>query len=298
MSYSICLDIGGTKINTGIVKDNRVFKNHVINTKKNKGPKKLLADIKKAVDLYQPQKSKNIALSFAGPIDKKGALIHATNFPPSFENFNFKKEIKKTFKKKVYIEHDGFCFVLAESVLGIAKNYKYVVGLTLGTGIGGGLCINEKIYSGFHDLAEIGHFKIAKNGFKCSCGRQGHFEAQASGPALEKFYKKISGKNKKGVEIYKLAQKGHKAANQAAKITAKYLGIGLASLTNVLSPEIIVLGGGVSDFDNLIRLSKRTFKQELVDPRHKKTKIVKSKLGQNALLLGAYLTTIKKDYKL
>ncbi|MDZ7798836.1 MAG: ROK family protein [Patescibacteria group bacterium] len=298
MSYSIGLDIGGTKINTGIVKNNRVFKNHQIKSPSKKGPKKLLREIKKAINYYQPEKAKNIAISFAGPVDKKGKILHATNFSSTLENYNLKKALRKIFKKEIFIEHDGFCFVLAESILGAAKNYKYIIGLTLGSGIGGGLAVDNKIYTGYKNLAEIGHFKILEKGFQCSCGRFGHFEAQACGFSLEKYYKKITGQNRSGKEIYKLSKKGDKKALKAAEITAKYLGLGLASLTNVLSPEIIVLGGGLSNFTKIITLSKKSFKQELVDPRHKKTKIVKSKLGQKALLLGAYLTTKKRNYKL
>ena len=291
MSYSICADIGGTKIYTGIVKNNRVFKSRKIKTKKNSGIGPFLAELKKALSFYQPEKAKNICLSFAGPIGQEGQTMHATNFPVCFSGYNFKKEIRRWAKKPVFIEHDGLCFTLAESILGAGKSRQFVLALTLGSGIGGGFSLNKKVYKGNLNLSEIGHFKITSNGYRCSCGRYGHFEAQASGPALAKYYQKITGRKLPGEEIHRLALKKDLNALRAAREMAYFLGLGLASLTNLLSPEIIVLGGGVSHFDAIIQLSKKTFSREVVDHRHKKIKIVKSKLGDDALLLGAALVS-------
>ena len=291
MSYSICTDIGGSKIYTGIVKNNRVFKSHKILNAKEKGLKYLLKNIRESIEIYEPQKAKNICASFAGPVNARGEILHATNFPPYLVGYNIKKEIKAWSKKPTFVEHDGLCFTLAESTLGAGKNYNYVAAITLGSGIGGGFAVNKKVYKGNLSLAEIGHFKITEKGLRCSCGKYGHFESQASGPALSKYFKKITGQTLKGEEIHKLALKGNKPALLAAKEMAYYLGIGLASLANLLSPEIIVIGGGVSQFKEIITLSQKTFKNEVLDPRHKNLKIVKSKLEHNALLLGAYLTS-------
>jgi len=295
MAYSISIDIGGTKINTGIIKNNRVFKNHIYQKKWPKTLNNFLAIIKKELTIFQPQQAKNIGISFPGPINEKGVIRQATNLPNYIKNVNLKKIIETWFKKPVFLEHDGFCFTLAESTIGAGRKYKYVVGLTLGTGVGGGFAVDKKIYLGSKRLMEIGHFKITERGFKCSCGKYGHFESQVSGPALTKYFKGISGKNISGVEIHRLAKKGDKKALKTAQKMAKYLGIALANIINTLSPEIIVIGGGVSNFSEVIKFAIPEAKKEVIYPGHKNIKIVKSKLNNDALLIGAHLIT-KSNY--
>ena len=296
MAYTICADIGGTKINTGIIKNNRVFAKHKILTEKKKGLAHLLKNLKKAIEVYEPQKAERIGISFAGPVEN-GVIIEATNFPPYIRNVNLKKIIATWFKKPVAVEHDGECFTLAESILGVAKKYRFVIGLTLGTGVGGGLVINKKIYRGRQNLMETGHFKIMEGGFKCSCGHFGHFESQVCGPALTKYYQQLTGKNLAGEEIHRLALKKEGAALKTAELAAKYLGISLASLANTLSPDIFVLGGSVSQFEEIINLSKKYFLEEIIYSRHAKVKIVKSRLGDDAQLIGASLLT-KNSYSI
>lgn len=295
MPYTVCCDIGATKINTGLIRNNRVVISHRVETKKGKGLNSLLTNLKKSLTMYRPEKSRAISLSFAGVVDD-GVIINATNFPSYIINLNLRKIIQKWFGKPVFIEHDGLCFTLAESILGQAKNFRHVIGLTIGTGVGGGLSVDKKIYRGGRYSMEMGHFKILEKGFRCSCGHFGHFESQVSGPALSKYYQKITGKYLKGEEINKRALKGDKAALTAAKIMAHYLGISLASLANTLSPDVFVLGGGVANFGEIITFSKNEMRKEVIYPQHKKIKIIASHLGNHAQLLGASLLTVKNYY--
>ena len=297
MPYTICTDIGGTKIYTGEVKNNRVIKSHSVKTEKGRGLRRLLSDIKKSIEIYSPEKVKAISISFAGPISSEGKVLQATNFPAYILNLNLKKIVGGWFKKPVFVEHDGICFTLAESILGAGKNYTYVVGLTIGTGLGGGFTVNRKIYTGYRQMMEMGHFKITEEGFRCSCGKYGHFESQVSGPALSKYYKNITGQSLSGPEIHKLSLKGDKNALKASQQMAHYLGIALASLANTLSPEIFVIGGGVSNFKKIIELAKKEMLNEVIYSNHKQIKLVKSSLGNDAHLLGADLVT-KEDYRL
>ncbi|MFH1367464.1 MAG: ROK family protein [Patescibacteria group bacterium] len=296
MAYTICCDIGGTKINTGIVRNNRVFSKHKILTEKKKGLDHLLKTIRLALEAYRPQKAEGIGISFAGPVEN-GVILEATNFPSYIRNVNLQKIIGGWFKKPVSVEHDGKCFTLAESIIGEAKKYDFVLGLTLGTGVGGGLVINNKIYRGRHNLMETGHFKITEKGFQCSCGHFGHFESQVSGPALTRYFRRFSGKNLAGEEIHELAKAGDKKALAAAEIMSRYLAIGLGNLINTLSPDIIVIGGSVAQFQEIIDLAKKKLAGEIIYARHQKVRIVKSKLGDDAQLLGASLL-IKNHYSL
>ncbi|MFA5070271.1 MAG: ROK family protein [Patescibacteria group bacterium] len=290
MAYTICCDIGGTKINTGLVKNNRVISHHKILTEKKKGLKRLLANIKKSITNYQPQKARAIGLSFAGPVNN-GVVLEATNFPAYIRGVNLKKILESWYKKPVFVEHDGLCFTLSESILGAGKKYQYIIGVTIGTGIGGGFVVDKKLYRGRQNLMEMGHFQIREGGFRCSCGHYGHFESQVCGPALSKYYRRITGQTLKGEEINHLALRGDKNALAAAEVMARYLAQALASLANTLSPDIFILGGGVSRFEKIIALAKKDFGQEVIYARHKTIKIVKSDLEDNALLLGADLLT-------
>jgi predicted NBD/HSP70 family sugar kinase len=293
MAYTICADIGGTKINAGIIKNNRVFAKHKILTEKKKGLVHLLKILKQAIEVYEPRKAAKIGISFAGPVEN-GIILEATNFPPYIRNVNLRKIIQGWFKKPVAVEHDGKCFTLAESILGQAKKFHFVIGLTLGTGVGGGLVINKKIYRGRNNFMEMGHFKIIEKGFKCSCGHFGHFESQVSGPALTRYYQQLTGKNLAGEKIHQLSLKGNKQALKTAETAGRFLGISLASLANTLSPDIFVLGGSVSLFSKIINISKKYFLKEIIYAEHAKIAIVKSRLGDDAQLLGAYLLT--KNY--
>jgi glucokinase len=291
----IAIDVGATKINSGLVKNNRVLYNFFIKTEKHKGKAKVLKNIKSAIDPFIRHRPRAIGISFAGLTDhKRGVILRATNMPSYIKNTNLKKIVSGWFKKPVFLEHDGICFALAEAVLGPGRKYKNVVGMTLGTGIGGGIIINKKIYHGSFEVTELGHQWIAEDGAPCSCGRRQHLESFVSGPAMTYFYRRSAGRTLDPLSIEKMAYAGDKKALGVIDIMGRHLGIGLANIAHLLSPDIIILGGGLSRATQIIKRARQEFDKILIYPVLKKTKIEKSKIEDNALLLGAALITTGK----
>ncbi len=193
----------------------------------------------------------------------------------------------------MFLSNDAQCFVLGESIFGAGKKFNVVLGFTLGTGIGVGITINKKIYYGAHYLiSELAHSAIIeKNGLKCHCGKYGCFEAAASGTALEKYYKILTKKQKTSVEIYKEALQNKKLAQRAILKIAKNLGIGLAYFINIFDPDVVILGGGLSEIKMLYKPTIIETKKHLTNKSLFKIPVIKSKLGENATILGAAALT-------
>lgn len=295
--YIIGLDVGGTKIAAGAVDGRgKVIKKITLPTQANRGKKIILKNILTAASKVWLPGVKAIGVAMAGQCDfKNGVFVSGPNFPKNFKNVKLGKFLKENFRVPVYLDNDARAFTLAESVSGAGRGFKNVIGLTLGTGIGGGIVIDGKILRGKNNTAgELGHMTLeASSLFRCSCGRFGHFEALASGTALENFYKKLSGKFLPGREIAKKILAKDKNAKQAVAQLGKFLGLGLASLTQLLNPDIIVVGGGAIITPTLWPAALREFKKRVIYKSLKNTKIVKAKLGSDAGIIGATLLTSK-----
>ena len=207
------LDIGGTKISGGIISlpQGKILKFLKRKTEAKKSKEKILENIYSTIEelLKNFPKIKKINLGLAGQINyQKGIFLSGPNFSFSFWGINLKKILEKKYQREVALENDANCFTLGETYFGKAKGFKNVVGITLGTGIGGGILIKGKIYHGQDSLAgEFGHSFINPLGFsfKCSCGKFNHFEILASGKGMEKLYFKIKKEKRNTFEIEKRA---------------------------------------------------------------------------------------------
>ncbi|MFA6215313.1 MAG: ROK family protein [Patescibacteria group bacterium] len=289
MTYYIGVDIGATKIAAALISEGKIVKKTIQPTEAKKSPAIILANIKNAIrEIYSPA-ARGIGIGIAGAISQQnGLVISSPNFSKNFKNIPLQKIIEQAFKKPVLINNDARCFTLGEAVHGAGKNYRFIVGLTLGTGIGGGIIIDKKIYSGSLGLAgELGHINIIQAGRKCSCGQKGHLEAYASGRAMIKLYKELTGRTKDTFIIEKLALQKDKKALAVFKIMSRALATGLATIINGLNPDIIILGGGISKVPLLIKAAVKLAKKQVVYPELAQTKIVTSRLKENAALLGA-----------
>ncbi|HID25829.1 MAG TPA: ROK family protein, partial [Thermoplasmata archaeon] len=144
---------------------------------------------------------------------------------------------------RVKVDNDANCFALGEYF-----RWKMdLVGITIGTGLGGGIIINGNIYHGKRDAGEFGHMTVVLNGRKCTCGNRGCLEEYVSIRAFRRETKRFFGKRMDPKEVYLLARSGDKKAKQIFERVGKFLGVGLANIANVLNPELIVIGGGISE---------------------------------------------------
>lgn len=290
MKYVIGVDVGATKISAAIIANNHAISKTITHpTESHLGKKIILANIIKIIKIFDSSAVHSIGIGIAGEINrKKGILISSPNMAHDVKNVPIAKIIKKEFKKDVYIENDAKCFVLAESILGAGKKYDFVVGLTLGTGIGGGIVMHKKLYCGSLGIAgEIGHMTIADNGSLCGCGQRGHLESYASGTGMIHLYKEMTGKTRDTYTITQKARDGDATAKRVIKIMAQSLGIGLANIMSIIDPDIIVIGGGMACVRPILGPAIKIARKSVLYPSLRKTPIVRAVLKENANIYGA-----------
>jgi glucokinase len=219
-------------------------------------------------------------------------------------NVNLKRWLSNHFDYPIYVDNDANVMALAEHKFGAAKGYKDALCLTLGTGIGGGIILNDKLFHGSNFAgAEFGHMTICYNGRKCNCGGIGCLEMYASAPAIVRDSKRLLRKNKKSILhklvkgdldkltteiIFEAERKRDVLASDVINQVCAYLGAGIASAVNLLNPEIVVIGGGVSEGgESFIRRIEKEVKRRAFPSATKNLKIVKAKLGNDAGFIGA-----------
>ena len=251
-----------------------------------KGKAQVIHNIEKAVEtLAKTIKGRisRIGVGIPGPIDfKTGVVIEPPNLP-GWKKVNLKSDLSKKFNVPVFIDNDANCAALGEALFGAGQNARDFIYITVSTGIGGGIIIDRKLYRGINGSAgEFGHMVIEPHGFKCGCGNTGCFEAMASGTSI----KTRSGEDAMAVHIK--AQQGDKKSLEVIKETAHYLGLGIANLVNIFNPELVIVGGGLSNMGELLlKPTREEFdKYALLLPK-KTVRIVRAKLGARSGLLGA-----------
>jgi len=251
-----------------------------------------------------------LGIGAPGPLNiRKGIVCSAPNLP-DWRNVHLTKILRDKLKLPVFLENDANAAALGEWWKGAGKNVKNLVLLTLGTGIGGGIIINNEVFHGSYDAAgEIGHMIIHEGGLPCSCGKRGCFEAYASATGVVKrtitaikeggesiLLDWISGNLEKinCKLVYQAAKEKDKLSQWIAEETARYLGIGIANIVNILNPEMIILSGGMSQAGDLLLKPVRKYaKRYALEPAIKRVKIVRGSL-KDAGAIGAVVTVLKR----
>ncbi len=285
----LAIDIGGTKIASGIVSFKKGgFK--ISGYQKIKTPKNKKETIKKLLEIIASYKGggfDKIGIATLGRVDKKrGIVINAGNLK-GWQNVNLKKIIGGAVKKEVEIDNDVKCFALAEDKFGKSGKYKNAVYLAIGTGLGGAIEIGGKLYRGEKNIAgEFGHMVIVSGGKKCACGNRGCWQQYVSGKAIEKLYYEFYGKRKSAKDIALDSARGISQDKKIIKETALYLAAGFINIVNTINPEVIIVGGSVVKQKEILDLAIKEVRKKALIPA-RKTKIVRSKLGDQAVLVGA-----------
>lgn len=234
---------------------------------------------------------------------KLDVIIASPNFP-DWNNFPLRKILKDILELPIIVENDANAFAIGEGWKGAGRDFNSFAGITLGTGVGGGIILDKKIWHGSKGSAgEIGHIVVEPEGLKCNCGSRGCLEMYASAQAVAR-----EGRNllrKKGIsvsnsdmslEIFKLAQKENKEAIKIFSTIGYYLGIAISDLANTLNIDGVVLGGGLS---NAWKFIYPPIKKEIsyrVNPSAgRDIRIVKSKLGDYAALIGMAKVLSEQD---
>ncbi|MDH7504048.1 MAG: ROK family protein [Verrucomicrobiota bacterium] len=308
--YLVGVDLGGTKILAGVFDQKlNCLGSAKLSTKAGRGPdaviERVARCVKDAIDECDLQMKQVIGVGVGAPGASDpvaGRVIFAPNL--DWRDVPLKKELEKQLGVPVFIEND--CNIQA---LGVhAKEFKgkpqHLVGIFIGTGIGAGLILDGKLYSGFNRTAgEIGHMVLEVGGPKCNCGNRGCFEALASRTAI---FKRIQSAVKDGQktilteileghlkdmrsgDLRKAIRRGDKLVEKIVEEAAEYTGIAVANVINLLNPEVVVLGGGVMDAleDEMLAIIVETAHDNAMPGTDKGIEIVASKLGDEAGITG------------
>lgn len=287
------LDVGGTKIAAGLVNENYVVvaKTEVL-TEAFRGIDGIIQNIHKAVNELGPDSLEGIGIGFAGQIDRfAGEIIYSPNMP-TFRNIKIVDKIKDDFKDlltpdaEVIIDNDANAFALAEYKVGKGKDTKNFIGLTVGTGVGGGVIINGELYHGMGFASELGHMVIDIDGRDAPSGIKGTLEAYCSGLSIQRMFYEKTGRNKKAFDIELEALKDNNSPDYYVYMSAgKALGLGLATIVNIFDPEMIVIGGGLGRSRLLVEHARDICHQNIFY-KDRKTDIQQSELSNDANVIG------------
>ena len=302
---TIGIDIGGTKISAGVVDSSgNLIDSSRISTPTEGGKELILAVINLIKELKEKHEIKGIGISIAALISSDyGTIVGAPNIA-NLSKLNFVNEIKAEFKLPIVVENDANSAMWAEFKFGNAKGLNPVMFFIIGTGVGGGLVIDGKLFKGANGIgAEFGHMCVVPNGLLCGCGSKGCIEQYASGGALIRYANEAILDNPQGSEtllsfgegkltgsgLTKAAKAGNELALAAFNKQADWLGLACASYSLIIDPEAIIIGGGVADAGELFLAPVREAMRKYMPfaESHVPPKIIAAKFGNDAGLIGA-----------
>jgi len=310
--YYVGVDLGGTKILSGVFRNSlECVGTAKLSTKSQRGVRAVIERVARCVrealdeaDLPLKQVA-GVGVGAPGAVNfAEGRVIFAPNME-GWKDVPLKKRLEKQLGLPVFIENDCNIAALGVHVAELKAKPRSLIGIFVGTGIGGGLIINGNLYAGFnHTAGEIGHMVLDVNGPKCGCGNKGCFEALASRTAI---FQQIKAGVKDGAktlltdmlgdhlddlrsgDLRKAIRRGDKFVAHIVEDAAEYIGIGVANLVNLFSPEVVVLGGGVMEAlaDEMMSIIVKTARDYAMPGTMKGVEIIASKLGDAAGITGA-----------
>jgi len=307
----LAIDLGGTKIIAAIISNKgQVMAREYSLTLADEGLEAVINRIFSAMDRLLSQRSINssqldsISIAAPGPLDfDKGLLTSPPNLP-GWHDIPLRDIVKEKYKVNTFLINDANAAALGEHHFGAGRGVNNLILLTVGTGVGGGIIINGRLYSGTSGSAgEIGHMTIDVNGPRCNCGNIGCLETLASGTAVAKeairrvrqeerssLIEIVEGKieNITAEKVSIAAQGGDSLASEVILKAATYLGVGIANLVNIFNPEIIIIGGRMAKMgDLLLNPARQVVRERAFQLSAQAVQIVPARLGDDAGVLGA-----------
>lgn len=311
--YRLGIDLGGTNIVAGVVNENYEIIAKASCKTAVPRPESEICDSMAEVALKAIAKAKitlddieTVGIGVPGAVNPKtGVIEYSANL--FFHNWEVVKMMEERLKTKVSIENDANAAALGEYLAGSAKGAKNAVAITLGTGVGGGIIINGKIYSGSNYAgAELGHMVIVKDGKECACGRRGCWETYASATGLIALTKQTILKEKleysymlklcdgdinkvSGRTAFDAMRDGDPTAKAVVEEYVSYLACGLVNIINIFQPDVLCIGGGISNEGESLLAPLRTIVERERYTKHndKQTLVCKCSLGNDAGIIGA-----------
>ena len=315
----LAIDLGGTKIIAAIISNQgRVITREYYLTLAEEGPQLVIKRTLSAIDRLLSSRGidssqlNSISIAAAGAIDFGKGLVTLSPNLPGWYDIPLRDLIKEKYRVNTFLINDASAAALGEHRFGAGKGVNNLILLTLGTGIGGGIIINGKLYSGpCGSAGEIGHMTIDVNGPRCSCGNIGCLEMLASGTAVareaikrirqgerssltEIVEGKIESITAEKVEV--AAQGGDSLALEVILKAANYLGVGMVNLVNIFNPEMIIVGGGMAKMgDLLLDPARQVVRERAFQLPAQAVRIVPAQLGDDAGVLGAAVFAFQQE---
>jgi glucokinase len=307
MTLTIGIDVGGTKVLGGVVDESgNILEKARRDTPRQGGSEltKTIADV--ALDLMRNHKVSAVGVSAAGFVSSDRKTMLATPNIAGWNGVNLDAELTELIGIDVVIENDGNAAAWGEAVFGAGRGEAHMLMLTVGTGIGSGIVVNGQLHRGAYGIAgEIGHMRVVPEGHLCGCGARGCFEQYASGSGLMRHVREAIAatpdiarnllalgdgtiEGLKGHHVTEAARAGDVVALAAFNTTAQWLGAGIASLSVILDPAIVVIGGGVVDAGEILLEPTRANMERKMpfSGKHPSPKLVAATLGNDAGLVG------------
>lgn len=289
MQYKIGIDLGGTKIESAVLdSNNNILFRERIPTHSHLGSEHILNQINIIYNMATASinnQSHTLGIGTPGSISADTQLLKNSN-TLCLNGLPLKINIEKKLNKKLSIENDANCFTLAEATLGAGKEYSCVFGVIMGTGCGGGFVFNKKLRTGpQHISGEWGHSIIELEGPNCYCKKNGCIETYISGSGLEKIITnelniKISSHDFLNKDKFNIKEQ------QILNNFYRYFGLALSNVINIIDPDIVIIGGGLSNHNGLYENGKREIYKNTFS-NAPTTPIIKNKLGDSAGVIGA-----------
>jgi len=285
----IGVDVGGTKILSGVLdRDGNVLGRNIVESP-GTSEEDVLSALDASVEALLDDRIGGIGFGIPANLDHSaGLILQATNLP--LDDFDLSSHARARFGLPVGVENDANAAALAEWKLGAGKGLSSLVMLTLGTGVGGGIVLDNRLYRGW---AEIGHMVVQAGGPPCQghCHGRGHLEALVSGTAADRVAEELWGPDADSRTLVERARAGVDEALAALDEIAAFLGAGIGSLVNLFDPELVIVGGGFGEAvaDLLLELAQEAARREALAPADRTLRVVSAKLGVDAGLVGAGL---------
>jgi glucokinase len=320
-SYIVGVDLGGTNIVSLLINsEGKIIGKDTRATLAQEGKEKAFSQIVNSVisilkrgelQGISSTSIEGVGVGSPGPLDTKKGIIHFAPNLPGWNNVPLVSILADHLNLPIFLENDANAAALAEWWIGAGKKVDNLVLLTLGTGIGGGIIIGGEVLHGAWDTAsEIGHMIIHEGGLVCGCGKRGCLEAYASATGVIKRTVSLLKKGRKTVLwelvhghleditcelVYRAAERGDELSQMIVKETARYLGIGIANIVNILNPEMVILSGGMTAAGDLLFKPVRKYAREYaLEAAIEGVRVVPANLGDNTGALGAAATVLKR----
>ena len=306
----LAIDLGGTKIITAIFSKGQLIAKERCLTLADEGPPSVINRLLSSVDYIlslkniDPSQLDSISLAVAGAIDSERGLVTSSPHLPGWHDVPLRDIVKGKYRVNTFLLNDASAAALGEHRFGVGRGVANLILLTVGTGIGGGIIINGRLYDGpCGSAGEIGHMTIDVNGQSCKCGNIGCLETLASGTAMaEEARRRIAhGESSSLVELVGgkieditaekigvAARSGDSLALDVIARAGAYLGVGMVNLVNIFNPEMIVVGGAVANLgDLLLDPARQAVKERAFRLSAQSVRIVSAQLGDEAGVYGA-----------